>query len=92
MKSACVLSIDEITWDWLLSNQNVIHLLNFKHNSSNWGGRDDLERTLKLEKLKLTGQKIFLGKPIILKGEDYDMGHFYKWEFEVNTLLQCKKK
>ena len=57
----CVLSC-MIPFDKLIPDE--LEASNFSHYSTNWGGRDDIERTLKLEGLQLTGKKILLKEPL----------------------------
>lgn len=64
----------------------------FNHYSTDWNGRDDIERTLSIEKLKPTGRKIELEKPIYFRGYDTDMGHRYDWSFPVLEIWEVKNK
>lgn len=91
MKSACILSVEGIDWDWLQENANIAHLINFRHKCTNWSGRDTLDSTLKKGEFSLTGEEIHLEKPIVFTGVDYDMGHEYGWVFNVHWLMRCEK-
>ena len=71
-------------------NANEIEASDFKHDCTNWGGCDDLERTLGLQGYKLTGNKIELPKPITFHGSNSDMGHNYSWEFDVYEILEIE--
>lgn len=63
----------------------------FKHESTNWCGRDTVDRTLKLSHLKLTGRELILPKTLQFGGIDYDMGHEYGWTFSVSVLLEAEE-
>jgi len=68
---------------------NKLYSHNFDHSATNWMGSDNLERTLKLEKLALD-EKISLKLPIRITGEDSDMGHVYEWEIFVKEIFTTK--
>ena len=63
----------------------------FTHSASNWCGRDEIERTLGFLKMKQTGKKIVLDKKIEFRGADYDMGHTYNWEFEIDEIHELEE-
>lgn len=63
----------------------------FIHDSTNWCGCDEIKRTLKIIKMKQTGKKIVLDKPIVFHGSDYDMGHVYPWQFEVDEIHELEE-
>lgn len=67
-----------------------IEASDFRHTATNWGGCDKIQRTIEIEKLKPTGNKIVLQSPIVFYGEDDDMGHTYQWKFEVNEIHEVK--
>ena len=58
----------------------------FKHDCTNWNGCDEIQRTLEILRMKQTGKKITLDKPIVFYGSDYDWGHTYDWKFEVYEI------
>lgn len=78
---SCVVPFDKLIPD-------LIEASDFSHSSTNWGGRDDIERTLKLEGLQLTGNKILLKEPLRYTGTDYDHGHCYGWNFFVDAIAE----
>lgn len=75
-------------YNTLSANINSIETDDFVHSSTDWSGCDYLERTLKIEKLKLTGREIMLKTPLIFCGTDNDMGHACDWEFLVRCLVE----
>ena len=58
----------------------------FTSQATNWGGRDEIERTLDIINMKQTGKKIYLDKKIKFEGADSDMGHTYPWKFEIDEI------
>lgn len=86
---ACILrSIAD--FDTLSEHAEEIESSDFIHGSTNWNGRDTIERTCELEGFNLTGRKISLSNPIRFYGTDYDMGHEYGWEFRVDTIYEVE--
>lgn len=67
-----------------------IEASDFFHSSTNWGGCDELQQTISIEKLRLTGRSICLENPIIFHGADYDHGHNYGWSFTVNEICETE--
>ena len=63
----------------------------FIHDSTNWCGQDEIKRTLGIIKMKQTGKKIVLDEPIVFRGRDYDMGHVYAWQFEVDEIHELEE-
>lgn len=63
----------------------------FKHDATNWCGCDEIKRTLEIIKMKQTGNKIVLDKPIMFYGSDYDMGYEYSWQFKVDEIHELKE-
>ena len=77
----CLFSFDDLELDKLESSD-------FTHKSTNWCGRDTVERTLTLMKMKKTGRYYKLETPLIFMGNDCDCGHVYPWEFEVTEIWE----
>ena len=84
---ACILS-SIATFDSLVKNANDVEASDFVHSSTNWGGKDSLERTLSLEHLSLTGRELSLPRPIVFTGSDYDSGHNYDWQCNVVKIAE----
>ena len=63
----------------------------FVHDATNWCGQDEIKRTLDTIKMKQTGKKIILDKPIVFHGSDYDMGHIYSWQFKVDEIHELEE-
>lgn len=63
----------------------------FIHDATNWCGQDEIKRTLKLIKMKQTGNIIVLDKPIVFHGYDYDWGREYLWHFEVDEIHELEE-
>lgn len=62
----------------------------FEYSATNWGGNDDIDRTLSISNLSVTGNSIELKEPICVEGIDYDCGHQYPWEFEFSKIYETK--
>ena len=77
----CLLPFDELDLDKLESSD-------FTCDSTNWNGRDTIERTLTLMELKKTGRKYELKSPFVYIGNDCDCGHMYPWKFEVTEIWE----
>ena len=86
---ACVLE-SLVDFDTLNLYIADIESSDFVHGSTNWCGRDTVERTCKIYAFELTGRRIQLSKPIVFRGTDYDMGHQYGWEFRVDTICEVR--
>jgi len=69
---------------------NEIEASDFVHRSTNWNGRDKIERTLDVVQMKQTGNVIVLDSPIVFRGADKDWGHTYRWSFEVNEIHELE--
>ena len=78
-KLFCIIPFDSLV-------RSEVEANDFIHDSTNWCGQDDIKRTLGIIKMKQTGKKIILDKPIVFNGSDYDMGHIYPWQFEVDEI------
>lgn len=63
----------------------------FVHNSTNWNGCDEIERTLTLKGYKPTGHRIALKEPVIFRGSDSDCGNQYPWRFDVNEIWELEE-
>lgn len=68
-----------------------VEVTDFIHDATNWCGNDEIKRTLKLIKMKQTGKKIVLDKPIVFHGSDYDWGREYPWQFEVDEIHELEE-
>lgn len=79
----CLLPFDELDLDKLESSD-------FTCDSTNWNGRDTVERTLALMKMKKTGRYYKLETPLIFVGNDCDCGYVYPWEFEVTEIWEVE--
>lgn len=64
----------------------------FVHDATNWCGCDEIKRTLEIIKMKQTGRKIVLDKPIVFHGYDYDWGRECPWQFEVDEIHELKDR
>lgn len=63
----------------------------FVHDSTNWLGRDETERTLEIKNLEIAGKPLFLPHALVFSGRDEDY-HGYEWEFVVTTICATKRK
>lgn len=57
-----------------------------EYHSTNWAGCDDIERTLEINNIKLTGNEFAQYEEI--KGVDHDWGHIYDWCFTFDTVRE----
>lgn len=78
-KLACFIPFDDLDLDNLEESD-------FVHEATNWNGQDEIERTLGFIKMKQTGYKLTLNKPLVFTGVDYDCGHEYSWRFAVDEI------
>lgn len=86
-KTACILTC-LLPFDQL--DANDLSSQDFRHDSTNWNGCDDISRTLKLRNLRLTGREIILPKPIVFRDVDPDMGHHYNWTYPVSIIAETE--
>lgn len=64
----------------------------FIHDATNWNGLDEIERTLELEHLELTGRGLQLVDGVLaFSGEDHDMWHIYPWKVTVKEIWEVKE-
>ena len=77
-----------VNFDGLVPSE--IEADDFSHDSTSWNGCDRINRTLEIIKMKQTGKKIILDKPIAFHGSDYDWGHNYPWKFEVYEIHELE--
>ena len=85
---SCCLLYSLLPFDSLVPDE--LERSDFIHRSTNWGGGDDIDRTLKFEKKIPTIRKIVLKKPLVFDGKDYDWGHYYPWSFSVHEIWELK--
>ena len=82
----CCIIKSKATYDMLKENYDLYKV---EYDSTNWSGRDDVERTLELRKIKLT-DKSFNHKETI-SGTDYDHGHDYPWTFKFDIVYEVEE-
>ena len=58
--------------------------------STNWGGRDSIERVLRYKGWEIAGEPIKLSAPMVNSGEDCDHGKRYSYSFEFHTLIPVR--
>ena len=68
-KYGCIL-VSLLNFDQLIPEE--LETSDFIHASSNWGGRDEVSRTLGRYKARCAGRSIALKNPLIFSGIDYD--------------------
>ena len=88
-KKCCILNC-LLPFDELNKNIDELESSDFEHESTDWCGCDDIERTLKIRNLTLTDRKLTLNKPITFEGYDSDMDHQYHWHFSINEIYEVK--
>lgn len=84
-KYGCIL-VSLLSFDQLIPEE--LEASDFIHASSNWGGRDEVSRTLERYKARCTGRSIALKNPLIFSGIDYDTFSRTDWDFEVYNLSE----
>ena len=82
----CCIIKSNATYDMLKENYDLYKV---EYDSTNWSGRDDVERTLELRKIKLT-DKSFNHKETV-SGTDYDHGHDYPWTFKFDIVYEVEE-
>lgn len=75
----------------LKENTDQIERQDFIHDSSNWSGCDDVDRALKIFKVKMTSDHIHLNTPIEISGCDYDCGHSYPWSITITDIYNTEE-
>jgi len=88
-KNCCVLHCD-FDFEFIQKHLDKFSATDFKHNCTNWGGCDEVERTLRESELKLTGREILLPRSMEFAGTDFDMGGKEEWVFSVSSLLEAE--
>ena len=82
----CCIIKSNASYDMLKENYDLYKV---EYDSTNWSGRDDVERTLELRKIKLT-DKSFNHKETV-SGIDYDHGHDYPWTFKFDIVYEVEE-
>ena len=82
----CCIIKSKATYDMLKENYDLYKV---EYDSTNWSGRDDVERTLGLRNIKLT-DKSFNHKETV-SGTDYDHGHDYPWTFKFDIVYEVEE-
>ena len=82
----CCIIKSKATYDMLKENYDLYKV---EYDSTNWSGRDDVERTLELRKIKLT-DKSFNHKETV-SGTDYDHGHDYPWTVKFDIVYEVEE-
>lgn len=81
---SCLLPFDGLVPEELTTSD-------FTHDATNWCGCDDIDRTLNLRHLRMTGRTITPPHPLHFCGTDSDMGHYYSWGFVVKTIHELEE-
>ena len=76
----------------LCANSNEISSNDFVHFSTNWGGLDNIQRTLNIENLVLTRRILKLPKKLFFHGQDYDHGHTSDWTVGISYIYETEDK
>lgn len=82
----CICIYSEATYDMLKQNYGLYVK---EYSATNWNGRDNLERTLRLNKLSLTAN--YFEHSETVRGADQDMGHRYDWSFTFDRVCEVKR-
>mgnify|MGYP004601589839 CR=1 FL=1 len=62
-----------------------------RYSAESWGGSAPVDYTIEKRKFRLVGEQELLDNPVTITGEDFDMGHTYKWAFTFNAMQQVKE-
>lgn len=76
----------------LCANSNEISSDDFVHSSTNWGGWDNIQRTLDIKNLVLTRRILKLPKKLFFHGQDYDHGHTSDWTVGISYIYETGDK
>lgn len=78
----------------LLENIDDITKEDFYFSEGGWNGCGSIVSVCQSLKAKQTGNIIKLRNPLVYYGEDFDMGHTYRWSFKVFELeyVETKRK
>ena len=82
----CCIIKSNASYEMLKENYDLYKV---EYDSTNWSGRDDVERTLGLRNIKLT-DKSFNHKETV-SGTDYDHGHDYPWTFKFDIVYEVEE-
>ena len=88
----CCILESHLSFNVIKNNIQDLEETDFNHSATNWSGKDDLDRTIKLRKITLTGRKVLLPHEMVFIGSDYDMGHEYGWKFTVSQIAETTDK
>lgn len=73
--------------EFLAKNKHKSYPIPGKFSSTDWGGCDDIDRTLKLYNLRLTAD--YIKYEGVYEGTDYDHGHSYDFKFKFNRIIRA---
>lgn len=82
-KTKCCILESLADFSTIYNNRDQLETTDFLHSSTDWGGCDDIKRTLKLQQWKMYYNTIKLSKPLHFCGYDSDCGNSYGWNFDV---------
>lgn len=85
----CCILKSIIPFSYLVSDE--IEESDFTYSATDWGGCDEVSRTLRIMHLTRTRNIIKLNKPIHVYGVDRDMGREYGWAFEFTEIHEVKE-
>ena len=83
----CCIIKSNASYDMLKENYDLYKV---EYDATNWCGCDKIERTLKLEKIKLTDNSFDYKGTV--NGTDYDWGHSYSWTFKFDKVYEVEDK
>ena len=89
-RDRCCVLYTHHSFEDIQRHSKALAVYDFKYESTDWNGNDEIKRTLKLKRLKLTGREILLPSSLTFSGADYDHGNKYSWSFQVATLLEAE--
>lgn len=79
----CCVILSKASFAMLKSNFDMFKT---ESDATNWNGCDEINRTLSIKSIKLTGR--YFHKKLDFYGRDSDMGHSYPWTFHADILAE----
>lgn len=65
--------------------------VDISYSAESWGGSAPVEYTIDKRRFTLVGERSTLDHPVTITGEDFDMGHTYKWAFTFDAMQEVKE-
>ena len=89
MDKCCVL-FSPLSFEQLKKERTITPEM-FETKATDWGGCDDISRTLDIAKLRFISSQYVLPNSITFHGVDYDHGSKYEWDFTVCLIIEAEE-